>query len=324
MKPEVRARYTPDVRAGVARAAGGAPDALADVGGFESFVHELVVDGAPRIIKATWSGRRSAEAVQAELDFVSWLADHDAPVCRPLPLRGDALLETVPCEGGGWHVTAWEKAPGTNLPRADFTPEAFRPWGALAGTFHRLAAEYRAARGPDARPTWEEELDGMALGEHNEPDMIEQYVALRDRIQALPREPVGFGPMHADLHHGNIHWHEGAMRVFDFEDMIDYWFVADLAVILFHSIRAQEDVAEVQRRYDAFAPALFEGYASTYELPRHHRDALALFAAEREQVMRAVILRSIPPEDRAEHLVRFVEASGARIRAGEPALGIRW
>lgn len=324
MTPETQARYTPEVRAAVAHAVGATPETLRDIDAFESFVHEAEVDGTPRIVKATWSGRRSADEVAAELDFVTYLADHDAPACRPLPLRSGALLDTVPCEGGGWHVTAWEKAPGTNLPRAEFAAEHFRPWGALVGRFHRLGAAYRAERGPDARPTWQQEIDGLAIGDHNEPDMIEHYVALREQIAALPQDPSWFGPIHADLHHGNIHWHEGTMRVFDFEDMIDYWFVSDIAVVLFHGVRFFQDESLEQGRYDAFAPALFEGYASEYELPREQLEALPLFLAEREQVIRAVILRSIPPEKRPDFLARFVEDAGARIRAGEPALGIRW
>lgn len=324
MTPEIQARYTPEIRAAVAHAAGAEPDKLADIDAFESFVHELEVDGEPRIVKATWSGRRSAEAMQAELDFVTYLADHGAPACRPLPLRSGELLDTVPCEGGGWHVTAWTKAPGKHLPRDDFTPEHFVPWGKLVGQFHRLGAAYRAECGPDARPTWREEIDALAIGDHNEPDMIEHYTVLREQIAAVPQDTTCFGPIHADLHHGNIHWHDGTMRVFDFEDMIDYWFVSDLAVVLFHGVRYFKDESQEQARYDAFAPALFEGYASEYELPREQLEALPLFLAEREQVIRAVILRSIPPETRPEFLARFVEDSGKRIRAGEPPLGLRW
>lgn len=325
MHPEVQARYTSEVRAAVAHAVGVAPDALQDIDAFESLVHEIAVDDSTRIVKATWSGRRSAEAVQAELDFVTYLADHGAPACRPLALRSGALLDTIPCEGGGWHVTVWEKAPGGHLLRAELQPEHFGPWGALVGRFHRLASVYRAEHGPDARPTWREELDGLAVGAHNEPDLIEHYQVLRERIAALPQDPKCFGPIHADLHHGNIHWDDdGAMHVFDFEDMIDYWFVYDLAVVLFHSVRFPDDESQEQARCDAFAPALLDGYRSEYELAPEQYEALPLFLSEREQVIRAVILRSIPPEKRSDIVARFVEEAGVRIRAGQPPLGVDW
>ena len=96
MEPHVRALHTDTVHAAVARAVGVSPDALRSLGGFESFVYETVVEEAPRIVKATWHGRRTTDEMGAELHFVNYLADRGAPVCRALPLADGRLIATVP------------------------------------------------------------------------------------------------------------------------------------------------------------------------------------------------------------------------------------
>jgi len=122
MKPAVRAQYTDTVRAAVAAAVGVLPERMQDLDGFESFVHDVVVDGEPRIVKATWGERRSAEEVGAELHFVNYLADAGAPACRALPLVGGELIESVQSEKGVFHVSCFAKAPGRVLKREEFTP----------------------------------------------------------------------------------------------------------------------------------------------------------------------------------------------------------
>ena len=74
-------------------------------------------------------------------------------------------------------------------------------------------------------------------------------------------------------------WHEGRPQAIDFDDMIDFWFVSDLAIVLFMSLR--------------------------------------------EQVLRAVMLRSIPAAELTPAQARYLDDTGARVLAYEPALGLR-
>ncbi|MHC4959744.1 MAG: phosphotransferase, partial [Planctomycetota bacterium] len=142
MEPAVRALHTDAVRAGVARVVGIATDALVTLGGFESYVYETVVGGQPRIVKATYSDRRTPEQIGAELHFVNYLADGGAPVCRALPLADGDLLGTVPAATGAFFVSAFEKAPGAMLANEERTDEHWIRWGALVGSLHRLSTRY--------------------------------------------------------------------------------------------------------------------------------------------------------------------------------------
>jgi Ser/Thr protein kinase RdoA (MazF antagonist) len=323
MEPAVQAQYTSEVRAAVAAAVGVEPGALHDLGGFESFVHEAEVGGAPRIVKATWGARRSAEELGAEIHFVGYLADHGAPVCRPLPLRHGAMQEDVPSAEGCFRVTCWEKAAGQMIPREAFAPETFRPWGRMVGLLHRLATSYAGPPPPLARRSWRAEYEEIADLLADDPPMHARFHELLEEVARLPRDPRSFGAMHTDLHHANVFWHDGRPCVFDFDDMIDFWFVADMAIVLYYAAMSARTNTPPQTLYDAFQGPLWEGYGEEYELPEGAREAVPLFLALREQTLRAVILRSIPPEKRSPGMTAFLQDATERIRRGAPALGLR-
>jgi len=63
-----------------------------------------------------------------------------------------------------------------------------------------------------------------------EPELLGPYEETVAAIRGLPRTAGAFGPMHTDLHSHNIFWVDGEPRVFDFDDMLEFWFVAGLAL----------------------------------------------------------------------------------------------
>lgn len=321
MQPHVRAEYTPEVRAAVAAAVGVRPDDLRDIGGFESFVHETVVEGRPVIVKATWGGRRSPEEMGAELHFVSYLADEGAPVARPLPLADGELQRAVPSGAGPFHVTAWAKARGGSIPKDAFTPDVLHQWGALVGRLHRLSTAYPGPPPPMARPAWEAEMLSVADLLTAEPDIHSRFLQLHAEISELPRCNASFGSMHTDLHRHNILWHAGEMCVIDFEDMLEFHFVSDIAVVLYYAVM-NTDEDERQARYEEVRGPLFEGYDGEHRLPDEALASLPLFLSLREHELRAVILRSVPEPKRSPEWTAFLEESARRIRAEAPALGI--
>jgi Ser/Thr protein kinase RdoA (MazF antagonist) len=324
MEPAIRAQFTDDVHARVARAVGVDTAALVDIGGFESYVHETVVAGKPRIVRSTWHARRSREELGAELHFIGALADEGVPACRALPLASGELLATAPSEAGAFHICSFEKAPGTMLPREAWTDETFEVWGALAGRMHRVGAAYAGPPPPLRRASWEQEYAEIEAIVAADPPFRSALADVLDRIRALPRSRATFGPMHTDLHAHNLFWHEGKPHVFDFDDMLDFWFVADLAIILYYAVMSPIwSCGDRQADYDQAKEALLRGYAREYTLPAGELDTLPLFLDLREQTLRAVIVRSVLPEERSEFWTRYLADAEVRIRAGAPALGLR-
>ena len=323
MEADIRALYTDDVRAGVASALGVTSDRLEDLGGFESFVHATELGGRPVIVKATWSGRRTPAEMGAEQHFVGYLADHGAPVCRFVPLASGELLASVPAGDGAFHVTAQVRAPGDVLKREEWTDEVMREWGRTVGILHRLSAGYPGPPAPLHRPTWEEEHD-MFLGLLDDrPEVQRALRGLLDEIAKLPRDASVFGAMHTDLHRGNLHWHEGRPYVFDFEDMVDFWFVSDLAIVLYYGALNPVWSDDRQADFDRLKARVFEGYADEYALPQSMWDALPLFMRIREAVLVAVIVRSVPEEKWSDRQRKYLVDAPRRLANGEPALGLR-
>jgi len=323
VEPAIRAEYTDGVRASLAAAAGISPVAIQDLGGFESFVHEAEIDGRPRIIKATWGGRRSREEMGAEVHFVNALSDGGATVCRALPLCDGGLVTTVPSARGEFHVTSFAKAPGACLPRSEWTPATLIEWGALVGRLHRLSSAYPGPPPPLHRPSWEDDFASIRRLIENEPDITAHFDALIAQAAALPRDRGAFGHMHTDLHRGNIFWHDGEMHVFDFEDTLEFWFVADLSIVLYYALLGPIWSDDLQADFDTARKALLEGYAREHTLPDWSWAALPLFMALREHTLRAVMIRSLPVEEREDWERAFVPAVTARILADEPPLGLR-
>lgn len=321
MEPHIKARFTPDVRAQVAAVVGVSVSALEDLGGFESFVFRLPEHRL--VVKATWSGRRTEAQLGAELHFVNHLADHGAPVCRALPLADGALIGAVPAEGGVFRITAFAEAPGRVLRREDWTEEILRTWGETVGTLHRLSTAYPGPPPPLARPTWEAEHGAYRHILRDEPDMLACFDALLAEVAALPRTPGTFGAVHTDLHRNNLHWQDGRAMVFDFDDMLDFWFASDLAIVLYYGVLNPIWTDSRQADFERLYPMIMEGYARQHTLPDEAVATIPLFMRLREQVLRAVVLRSIPPDRRPPQQVRYLEAVTARILAGEPALGLR-
>ena len=322
MEPAVRAEHTEDVLEGVSRVVGGPVRLL---GGFESFIYETKIDGAPRIVKATWHERRTPEQMLAELHFVNYLADGGAPVCRGLPLADRTLVGTVRSAAGAFHVCSFAKAPGTFLTRNTRTDAHWIRWGVLVGQLHRLSATYPGPPPPFARPSWETEYDSFAPFTDNGQGLRRAFEQSRADIEALPRDPGSFGAIHTDLHNFNIFWTGLEPHVFDFDDMLEFWFISDLAIVLYYALRDPVwHENDRQADFERLRELVWQGYGTEHALPGWSYDALPLFMALREQTLLAVIARSIPESDRGPRWQKFFEEATERVKDGRPALDLRF
>jgi len=325
MEPAVRALHTDAVIEGVASVVGVAADQLKVLGGFESFVYETTVGGEPRIVKATWHGRRTPAQMGAELHFANHLADGGAPACRALPLASGQLIETVPAASGAFHVCSFEKAPGAVLAREDRTEEHWTRWGALVGQMNRLSMSYPGPPPPLQRATWEEEYGEIGTLLDGQPELRRAFDRTIDGIRSLPRDADAFGAMHTDLHSYNVFWTGLEPHVIDFDDMLDFWFISDVAIVLYYALMGpvfHED--DRQADYERLRELVLGGYATEHTLPDWSIDALPHFMELREQTLLAVIARSIPESERTPPWQKFFEEATDRVRAGRPPLDLQF
>jgi len=328
MEPAVRALHNDALVAEIAEAVGVAPGELRSLGGFESFVYETTVAGAPRIVKATWHKRRTPDEIGAEIHFVNFLADGGAPVCGAVPLAGGMMVRTVPASTGAFHVYAFEKAPGAVRKPKDATDKQWIRWGALVGQMHRLSSSYEGPPPPLSRPTWQDEYASIERLVADDPVFLGRLRDTLGALRALPRDAGAFGASHTDLHSHNIFWHntlgqQSEPRVFDFDDMLEFWFISDLAIVFYYALLSpvwHDD--DRQADFERMRELVMRGYETEHSLPESSHDALPLFLSLREQTLRAVILRSIPEEERGERWQTFLADASERIAKKRPALDL--
>ncbi len=314
--------WSPAVRSLVARAAGLTDEQLVDFGGFESFVFRAPHPSGPGFLKATWNGRRTPEQILAELHFVEHLADHGARVARPLPFPGGAMVVTVPGELDAFHLSWFAEVPGSCLRTDPWSISMITGWGATLGRMHRLARSYPGPPAGCARSPWDTEY--AVATEGDDPELLHASAAVVAQVAELPRSAETFGPMHGDPHHNNIHWDRGVAWVFDFDDMMDFWFVSDLAVALFYeTMRAGPTHAQRLTAFRRALTPLLTGYVREHTLDEAQLGQLPLFMKLREVDLRAAVLRSVSPERRTDWHTRFLTESADRLRGGQPALGIQ-
>ena len=199
-----------------------------------------------------------------------------------------------------------------------------RTWGATIGLFHRLARNYPGPPPGCQRSPWTHEYSVSDRAGSDLPEIQAAYAETVARVAALPRTPESFGPIHGDLHQSNLHWTEDdRCHVFDFDDMMDFWFVSDLAVVLYYeAMGAGRHQSDRRAAYARARPLLLEGYHREHTIRDEVLGQIPLFMSLREQDLRAAVLRSVPPSKRTEWHHRFLADTARRIRAGEPALGL--
>jgi Ser/Thr protein kinase RdoA (MazF antagonist) len=212
--------------------------------------------------------RRTLSAINAELEFLSYLCAHGAPVSIPVvQSHGERLLALDAPEGIRYAVlfTYAQGAPlGENL-------AAIQTYGRALAHIHRIADDWRPTHG---RPA----LDLAFLldrplahlgnyGQRGSDWAFLQQVAdvIRTRIAVLPVEAPQFGYCHGDAGVGNAHVAaDGQVTVFDFDFCGPGWRAYDLATFL-----SGESSAVVE--------AFLNGYQGVRRLAVEEHSALPLF-----------------------------------------------
>lgn len=263
------------------------PSALHELDAFENFVFQYRGAECEQILRVTQSHHRQLADIQAELDWVHFLAERGVSIARPIPAKdGRDIVVSV---DQSCLAVAWQKVPGQDLHREEakhlWSPEFYALWGQTMGRLHRLSQDYQPAKDRPRRWHWSEDRYLHNWKEDVGPEypaMTCAWGSTLEELSALPRESDYYGLIHADLHAKNFFWHEGQLQIFDTDDCQFNWFVADLASVftsILLSERAQPDVEQFVKN---FRQHFMTGYQSEFELPQEELARLPLFLRFRE------------------------------------------
>jgi len=199
--------------------------------------------------------------VQGEIDWIHYLADHGIAVARAIRSEGGKLVEAIDDGAGGQFLaTAFVKAPGQPVETVGWTPTLYEKYGHLLGSMHALAQHYQPAEATWKRPSWDDE--SLAVVERylpaSEAVAQQKYQALRARLHCLPKAKTVYGLIHQDAHSGNFLVDQAAsITLFDFDDCVYSWFIADIAFVLFAIVMHVQDAPAFTQ---AFMPHFLQGY----------------------------------------------------------------
>ncbi|HET7627479.1 MAG TPA: hypothetical protein VFK44_03725, partial [Bacillales bacterium] len=106
---------------------------LQSLGGFENFVYTFGDGDHSRVLRISHGGHRSADQLQAEVDWVVDLFKNDIPVSQPLPSLNDRLVESLRTTAGEFHAVCFAKAAGGPAKPEDWNDQLFHTLGKIMG-----------------------------------------------------------------------------------------------------------------------------------------------------------------------------------------------
>lgn len=277
MKDSVAENIYPDTkgRAAVEAASlwGAAADTLRHVGDSANHVYSFVSQGKTRYLRLTHGAHRTRQQIEAELDFVCYLARGGVEVGLPVSVANGERVAEMRSGGETFFACVFEEAVGESFVFGadEFNTGHFRLRGQTLGRIHALARTYAPAAGR-RRFRWDEDelwRDAESYLPKSEDVVWREHQALSERLRDYPASAETFGLIHGDFGATNFRVGKDRLAVFDFDDSCYHWYVYDLAVTIYPHGRRSD-----LRR---LLPALLEGYAEETKRPVYTRDELTLF-----------------------------------------------
>ncbi|MDE5413178.1 phosphotransferase enzyme family protein [Alkalihalobacterium chitinilyticum] len=262
---------------------------LKKLGSFENYVFEGINShGEEVILRLTHSSHRTKEQVEAELHWLSYLHNNNAPVSGCLPSINGNLVETVQSEDTSFFVSLFEKAIGrpVKVTESLFNETLFYKWGKTIGRFHRLTVNYTRPDFITKRPDLVEEYDKqfapfLPKGQK----LLSKVNEVLQAVKQLPKSSIRYGLIHSDVHSGNFFYDEATdkMTVFDFDDCSYHHFISDIAIPLYYSTWLKCDNQQDRNHFGhEFLMHFLKGYQTERSVHLESLKEISLFLKLRD------------------------------------------
>ncbi len=226
--------------------------------GFESFVYEFERNNLQLILKISHSSRRSPEEIQGEIDYLNFLHNEEIPVALVEKSLSGNFVEIEEAVDGFFTGICFQKAKGRHIRKEDKTPDLFLQMGKIQAAMHNSAEKANLGGIKFHRPDCFE-MDKNVVREcltDKDCEVIKIYDDLFEGFGKQTKTSQNYGIMHYDFHPGNFFINGDKLTLFDFDDSVYFWFIADMAVTLFyqvpHDIKNQKEFDSVKLFLDNF------------------------------------------------------------------------
>ncbi|MFE4243851.1 phosphotransferase enzyme family protein [Peribacillus butanolivorans] len=290
------------------------------LGDAENYVFEVYRDGTPFILRLTHQSHRTKEQVLAELKWIEYLQNNGSDIPKVIPSTENNLVEIVTgLDGTNFYCCLFEKAPGARMKVTDenFNEHLFFEWGKTIGQLHKKTKSYMPGTEYKRLNWYEEELLNATLYHVDVPEqVIHQQELIIKKLNALPVHQDNFGLIHSDIHHGNFHYHEGKILVFDFDDCSNHWFASDLAIPLYYFMWSleREGVNDLDGYATEFMREFIKGYETENHLAPEDYETIPLFLKLRDLTLYSFFYKKYDLKNTDSQLNKTVQKIERRIK----------
>lgn len=268
-------------------------------------------------LRITPTGWRSYEQIDAEIELLHFLRQHNFAVPEPIPQKNGAYIQTFDAPEGPRYAVAFSFAPGQSP--APMTPGYSYHYGQAIAQLHTLTDMYFQTH---AYPQFDLEnmLDKPLVllkpifTEHEDDWAYLHEISneLRVAVTHLPQTSPFYGICHGDVNDTNIHFDDhNKWTLIDFEHAGYGWRVFDIS----NFILAQVNQGGTPEAINAIRTAFLEGYQSIRSLSESELAALPAFVLLRQIWMLGVAARLAPNLGQASVQRWFFDSSLPFIKA---------
>jgi Ser/Thr protein kinase RdoA (MazF antagonist) len=274
-------------------------NSLVLVGDSQNFVYRFHDGrGVERYLRLTHESHRKLPFVQAELNFVDYLAQNGADVAAPVRSSAGNLVETVETPIGEVYATVFAAVAGEPVKWS--TDEENRKIlferGSTLGRIHRLSEKYESP-GPHRFHWYHDDLF-LSPWNHfpeSEPAARSEYRDLFLFLLSRPRLPGNYGMIHGDFgSHNTFRLPGGKAVAFDFDDCCYHWFLFDLAV----AIQPAAQLPDSYRK--PYLRVLLDGYASEKTLEGDGPAEVGMFCRLAALCRFTALVRQLDPKHQTD------------------------
>jgi len=271
---------------------------LSLIGGFQNFIFFYTIKGSKYILRFTPSTLRNQEGLEAELEWIRYLAVNGMSVSEPVPSTQGVYVERVLGDAVDFFVTSFIHAPGRKIGYPECLGNAllYEQCGRITGQLHELSKRYEPLT---RRHSWERNEYLLRAREFIPSEHAPVLFALDELTEHLNRLSVtsdNFGLVHGDINVGNFTVDEtGEIILFDFDECQYSWYAEDIAIQLYYFLYVfgEDSKSERKVQFEIFIEHFIRGYTKDgRQLPNGWKEQLPLFLRLREFIVLVGMYRS--------------------------------
>lgn len=198
MEKKIKQLFTQDILSQAAERYGIHKDSMNELNGFQNFVYSGMNGDCEVILRIAHITHRNEILTNAELDFITFLAESGVNVPRPIKSKTDDILHII---DNAFVVTAFEKAPGRNAKIAEESNTFYENIGKIVGKIHKHSIQFAPQL---LRYEWNDNALLVSFKKYCPSEIHDSFDRLIKEVSALSKDKDTYGLIHGDVSHGQL------------------------------------------------------------------------------------------------------------------------